>query len=764
MSRLLSRPTAHHWGAGIATVDDGILKRVDPHPDDPDPSAIHDNIVEGIYGKSRIRRPSVRKSYLEAGPMKASRNRGRDAYVEVDWDTALDLITGELTRVRKDYGNRAIYGGSYGWASAGRFHHAQSQLKRFLNAAGGYVSSEGNYSYNAALMLMPHIIGNFRNHVRDATRWKTVAEEGQLVVMFGGIPLRNTQVSGGGVVCHRTQQDLLDCSDRGVRFVNLSPLESDAIKTLKAEWLPPRPGTDTAVMMGLAYTLLSEGLHDLDFINRYTVGFDRVSAYLLGEVDGVVKDTEWAEQMSGIPGEKIKCLAREMASSRTLISTAVSLQRARFGEQPLWMTITLASMLGQIGLPGGGYGIGYGADSSIGTVNRPFRWPSFPQGTNPVEDFIPVACVADMLLNPGTSYPYNGNTRSYPDIRLVWWAGGNPFHHHQDLNKLHRAFQMPETIIVNEINWTATARHADIVLPVVSSMEREDFGAGTQDNAVIPMPKLIDPVGDAREEYEIYRDLEKRLGLGTDFSDGLNAREWLERLWDEMKLNGEKHHDAIPGFEAFMSGNVIHFDDPSPEAIYLENFRRAPDQSPLATPSGKIELWSKTIDSFEYADCPGQAVWLEPEEWQSGSRYPLDMISGQPATRLHSQFDAGALSVAKKVQGREPVLIHPEDAAARSISEGDIVRLFNDRGSCLAGASITNKILRGVVFLWTGAWFDPDFSSSDHRDNHGNPNVLTHDLRTSSLSQGPTAQARIDIEKYEGDLPPVKAFDPPISE
>ncbi len=126
------------------------------------------------------------------------------------------------------------------------------------------------------------------------------------------------------------------------------------------------------------------------------------------------------------------------------------------------MAVTLAAMLGQIGLPGGGYGIGYGADFAIGTVDRPMRWPSFPQLPNPQDDYIPVACVSDMLLNPGAEYNYNGETRTYPDIRMVWWAGGNPFHHHQDLNRLRRAFQKPETIIVNEINWTATARHATL--------------------------------------------------------------------------------------------------------------------------------------------------------------------------------------------------------------------------------------------------------------------------------------------------------------
>ncbi|MBX2885516.1 MAG: molybdopterin-dependent oxidoreductase [Granulosicoccus sp.] len=759
-------PTAHHWGAGMARVEEGELKQVGPHPLDPDPSSINDNVRDGIYGSSRVIRPAVRKGYLEHGPAPTSGERGRESFVEVSMDKALDLIADELKRVRQQYGNESIYAGSYGWASAGRFHHAQSQLKRFLNTIGGFVRSEGNYSYNAALVLMPHIVGNFREHVRDATRWSTVAEEGELVVMFGGIPMRNVQVSGGGVAKHRLRDDLLACADAGIEFINISPLKTDAIDALGASWLAPRPGSDTAVMMGIAHTLFTEGFHDSEFLSKYTVGFERVEQYLLGEHDGVVKNAEWAASLSDISAETIQHLARKMASKRTLICTAVSLQRAEYGEQPLWMTVTLAAMLGQIGLPGGGYGIGYGADASIGTINRPIHWPFLPQGTNPIEDYIPVACVTDMLLHPGQPYQYNGEKRQYPDIRMVWWAGGNPFHHHQDLNLLREAFQRPETIIVNEIHWTATARHADIVLPAASAMERMDFAAGTQDNAIVPMPQAIQPVGDAREEYEMYCALEERLDIGKRFSEGRTTREWLEHLWDELVQSAKKNGEHVPDFETFIAGDILQFDDPEPNAVFLSAFRTDPVANPLSTPSGKIELSSDVIKGFGYSDCPHHATWLPPTEWlgaEKVERFPLHLISGQPETRLHSQYDQGAFSMSKKVQGREPILIHPKDAAKREIQEGDVVRIFNDRGSSLAGAVVTDNVREHVVFLWTGAWYDPDFSTVDHQDNHGNPNVLTHDRRTSKLGQGPAAQsALVDIEKFQGALPEVRAFKPPI--
>lgn len=758
--------TANHWGAGVARIENNALSAVEPHSGDPNPSRINENIASSLKGTARVLKPSIREGYLKHGFNEQNRKRGEEKFVEVSWDKALDLITAEIKRVKKDHGNEAIYAGSYGWASAGRVHHAQSQLKRFLNVNGGSVRSIGNYSYNAALELMPHIVGDFRQHVKHITRWSTVAKEGELVVMFGGMPLRNTQVSGGGVGKHTIRDDLLSCVEAGVRFVNFSPLKTDAINALNAQWLAPRPGSDTAIMLGLAHTLYAEGLHDQAFLNKYTVGADKFLAYLTGETDGVVKDADWAQVQSGIDAETIRSLAREMKAKRTLVTCAVSLQRADFGEQPLWMTLTLACMLGHIGLPGGGYGIGYGADSAIGTSDRPFRWSVFPQLKNPVEEFLPVAMVADMLLHPNEEYPYNGQTRTFPDTKMVWWAGGNPFHHHQDLNRLRQAFQKPETIIVNEINWTATARHADIVLPIASSLERNDFGAGHQDNSLVPMPRAMMPRGEAREEYEIYCDLAKRLGTYEAFSEGRTSADWLDHMWEDLQEIAKPHGYDLPELETFQKGDIITFDDPAPEAVFLKEFRDDPEVNPLTTPSGKIELYCEVIAGFNYDDCKGHASWLPPREWLGSDKtktYPLHLVSGQPETRLHSQYDNGDFSLEKKIKGREPVLINPVDAKKYSIADGDIVSLKNDRGECLAGALVTDTIMQGVVFLWTGAWYDPDFSTSNHRDTHGNPNVLTHDLRTSKLGQGPSAQSvLVSIEKFVGELPEIKVFKAPL--
>lgn len=754
--------TASHWGVGLATIQNNRIVAVDGHARDPAVSEINQNIPGSIHGKARVLRPAIRKSWLEGTPKAVS--RGRDCFVEVSWDRALDLIAQEMTRVRKDHGNTSIFAGSYGWSSAGRFHHAQSQLKRFLNTQGGFVRSEGNYSYNAALGLMPHVVGPYRQHVAQATRWQVIAKHTDLVVMFGGMALRNTQVSDGGVGKHRMTENLQDCAKAGVQFVNISPLRSDSEDVLKAEWMPVQPGTDTALMMGLAHTLLVEGLVDAAFLDTYTVGFDAIKAYLFGEADGQPKDADWAGELTGLDPAAIRTLACRMAAGRTMINVGAGVQRTDYGEQPMWMAVTLASMLGQIGLPGGGYTVGYGVNANVGNIERPFRWGTLSQGRNPVEDFIPVAMISEMLLNPNGGYQYLGQERTFPDARMVWWAGGNPFHHHQDLNRLHAAFQTPETIIVNEMNWTATARHADIVLPIAAAQERAGFGAGKSDNALVPMPQLVTPPSDARAEYDIYADLAGRLGRADDFTEGKTSDAWLREIWDITRERGQKNGIALPEWDTFIAGDVVDLPDPSPNQVFLADFRADPVAEALPTPSGRIELFSETIAGFNLPDCRGHASWFASRDraQDTDGAFPFAMLSGQPKTRLHSQLDNGAYSLSHKISGREPVLIHPDDALACGISHGDVVELSNARGRCLAGARVTDEIMRGCIFLWTGAWFDPDFEAPQARDRHGNPNVLTHDLRTSSLTQSPAAHSTmVQMRRFEGVLPAIQAHDPP---
>jgi biotin/methionine sulfoxide reductase len=753
-----------HWGAFEAVSDGERLTEVRPWRGDPEPMPQIGNVASAQHHPARIAVPHVRKGWLDHGP--GAPGRGDEPFVPVPWDTALELLAGELRRVYRDHGPEAVYGGSYGWASAGRFHHAQSQVHRFLNYLGGYVRHVNSYSLGTSTVLLPHVIADVNVLLNQATAKSVLAEHSELVVAFGGLSPKNAAVSPGGVSRHNSRGWMSAARTRGCRFVSVSPIRDDTPAEAQAEWIAPRPGADAALMLALAQVLDADGLADTGFLDRYTVGYPRFARYLRGEADGVIKDPSWAEEISGVPAARIRELAHEMAAARTLVTVSWSLQRARHGEQPLWLGVVLAAMLGQIGLPGGGFGHGYGSTSLVGEPAPQVSVPRLSQGRNGVSTFIPVARIADMLLNPGAAYDYNGQRLTYPDIRLVYWCGGNPFHHHQDLARLRQAFARPDTVVVHDPFWTATARHADIVLPVTMTIERDDYGSGQNDRMFFPMPALTRPHGEACDDYAIFAELAERLGTGKDFTEGRTAMEWLRHLYEEWRDTLAKRGRAVPGFDEFWAGDGLELPVASEPQVAFADFRADPEGHPLATPSGKIEIFSETIDSFQYPDCPGHPVWREPDEWlgsPAARRFTLQLVANQPRSRLHSQLDVGAHSQSVKIAGREPVRLHPADAAARGLRDGDLVRIFNDRGACLAGLAVDDAVRPGVAQLSTGAWYDPDPANPGFC-RHGNPNVLTADRPSSTLSQGCTGQLTlVEIEPYRGTPPELSVTRPPAT-
>ncbi|WP_017590314.1 molybdopterin-dependent oxidoreductase [Nocardiopsis ganjiahuensis] len=778
------RPTSAHWGSYQVEVHDDRVVGVRANPDDPAAAPVMGNTPVAQHHRTRVARPAVRRRWLDHGPGPDPR-RGdpEDAYVEVEWSTVLDLLARELERVRTEHGNSAIYGGSYGWGSAGRVHHAQSQLHRFLNTVGGYTRSVNTYSHGALEVLFPHLIGTpaANRLFSRVPSWERIREHTELLVSFGGLRVSNTWTSSGGRAAQTAGPAMSAAADAGVEFVSVSPLRDDTADEVKSEWVSLRPGTDTAVLLGLMHVLFSEGLADTAFLDRYTVGADRLRAYVMGGRDehgnpgGTERSPEWAERVSGVPASDLRALARRMAEKRTLVNVGWSVQRARYGEQPLWAGFALACCLGQVGLPGAGFASGYGSMGNYGGGATPLGLPRMPQGNNAVRDFIPVAKVSDMLLHPGEPYDFNGERRSYPDIRLVYWAGGNPFHHHQDLSRLTRAFGRPDTVVVHETHWTATARHADIVIPATTVLERDDFAASHGDLALRAMPRVLPPHGRARDEYDTYADLAERLGVREEFTEGRTSREWMRVAYERWRALLARRDLEVPGFDEFWERGRIDMPARVEDETHLGEFREDPEANALRTPSGRIELYSETIASFGYEDCPGHPVWLAgpavtgrvgrhradgPSDGGPADR-PLVLVANQPNTRLHSQQDMGGYSTSRKVGGRDPLRMHPEDAARAGVVEGDVVRVSSPRGSCLAGLVVSDALRPGVVQLSTGAWYDP--SGSDVTCVHGNPNALTEDVGTSSLSQGCTGQlVRVKVEPYEDALPPVRAFDPPV--
>ncbi|WP_084544988.1 molybdopterin-dependent oxidoreductase [Derxia gummosa] len=762
--------TAAHWGIQEVIRDRAGNPALRPWRDDPDPPAFAMHALAASTGELRVRRPAIRRGWLEHGPGPARGGRGRDGHVEVDWNTALDLVAGELARVRAAHGNEAIFGGSYGWASAGRFHHAQSQLHRFLNLAGGFVRSTHSYSLGAARVLLPHVLADMDRLQAGHDDWDTLAAHTRLMLCFGGIPVRNAQIDPGGAGRHEARGAIARMAARGCRFINVSPTRDDfgdgREQPALAEWIPIRPNTDTAFMLALAHELIVLGRHDRAFLASHCSGFGRFADHVLGLDDGQPKTPEWAADITGVPAARIAALARELGRERSLINVAWSLQRAEHGEQPYWAALALAAVIGHIGLPGGGIAFAYGAVNAIGYRGPKFHGPTLAQGRNPVSAFIPVARIADMLFDPGAPFEYDGGRHRYPHVRYLHWAGGNPFHHHQDLNRLVRAWQLPDTIVAHEQFWTAAARHADIVLPATTTLERADIGFSSREGHMVAMRPVIAPVGEARDDHAILAGIARRLGFGEAFTEGLDTEGWLRRLYEECRPRAEAAGVRLPGYDAFVERGLIDFSRAAePPEPLLARFRADPINHPLPSDSGRIELHSPRLAGFGHTGFAGHPRWREPTEWLGAAlarQYPLHLISDQPANKLHGQLDHSAASRADRVRGREPVVLHPLDAAERGLADGELVRVFNDRGACVAAVRTSDGLARGVACMATGAWFDPAGPEFDGVCAHGNPNVLTQDAGCSPLSQGCSAQScLVQVERWTGPLPPVRAFDPP---
>ena len=410
--------TSTHWGNYHVDTENGRLISVNGSDNDENSSPIGQSLLSMMDENSRISQPMIREGFLNTERQSDGTKRGQERFVKVSWDTAFQLAAKALSEVKENYGNEAIFGGSYGWSSAGRFHHAQSQVHRFLNKFGGYVSSRDTYSVGAGFRILPYTLGiDGVFSLYQAVQVKEMVGHTELMVCFGGLSMKNTQVDGGGVGNHSALGDLQRLKESNIECVNVSPIRDDMADFLNAQWMANKPNTDTALMLGLAHTIYTEDLHDRSFLNKYTVGFEKFVPYLMGESDSQPKDAQWAATITGVSKVTILKLARTMAMKSTLIGASWSLQRAEHGEQPWWMALTLACMLGYIGKKGCGLNYGFGSVHSVGFSGRKafsFERASFPQGVNAIDKYIPVARIADMLLNPGDLFDYDGRKLRYP--------------------------------------------------------------------------------------------------------------------------------------------------------------------------------------------------------------------------------------------------------------------------------------------------------------------------------------------------------------
>ncbi|KAB2848257.1 MAG: molybdopterin-dependent oxidoreductase, partial [Hyphomicrobiaceae bacterium] len=342
-------PHCAHWGAFWLVTENGRIVDVEPFAGDPSPSPMIRAVKDWMDPRLRIAEPMAREGWLKQREKSDSSARGRERFVPLGWEEATRLVAGEIDRVRTTFGNDAIFAGSYGWTSAGRFHHAPTQIRRLMNLVGGYTGHVDTYSYGAGAVIARHVLGSADDYLGLGATLDTVIDDGEVLLVFGALSPRTGQIEAGGIARHLLEDVLRRIAARGVRIVHVSPRRDDVPRWLDAEWWPIVPGTDAALLIGLVGEVVSAGLEDKDFLERCCSGSDAFLASVRGEGGEARKDARWASRITDLDAERIASLARAVARQRTFISVSWGLQRAIHGEQPWWAAIALAAATGQIG-------------------------------------------------------------------------------------------------------------------------------------------------------------------------------------------------------------------------------------------------------------------------------------------------------------------------------------------------------------------------------------------------------------------------------
>jgi anaerobic dimethyl sulfoxide reductase subunit A len=624
-------------------------------------------------------------------PLKRVGKRGEGKYEPISWEEALEKVSSELLRVKNDFGNSAIFLMDYS-GSLSPLQGMGKAAKRFFSLFGGCTTTWGNTSLEAALSSSIDTFGTtFTGNTGDSFL------HSKLIILWGWNPL----ITRFGPT---TTYYLTQAKRAGAKIICIDPRLSPTGKALAQQWIPIKPGTDTAMLIAMAFVMVEADLWDRSFIETYSVGFERFREYISGEEDGIPKTPRWAEEITGVKAQKIEQLALDYATIKPgALVAGWAPGRTAYGEQYHRAASTLATMTGNIGVTGG--------CAAGGTGHIPL---GFLKETLPVPgDLTPTINIADIYnaLLEGKS----GGSPS--DIKLVYIVGCNLLNQFLNTNKGVKALQKPQFIVVHERFLTPTARYADIIFPVTTALELMDIGQPWIGGPYfIYMGKAIEPLYDVKSDFAIFSELSSRLNL-IGYNNQADE-EWLEAFF--------KATPNLPEYGTFKEKGYCEFHLSKPWVAFREQIE---DHLPFPTPSGKIEIYSQSISERNHPLMPPIPKYIEPWEGPRDplvNQYPLQLVSPHAKTRVNSQFDN--IPRLKKLAD-DSVWLSPEDAQSRSIRNGDKVRIYNDRGQMVRNVRVTDRIMPGVVSLDAGAWYHPD---RQRVDQGGCVNVLTKDDRSPS--------------------------------
>lgn len=727
-----------------------------------------DNTGEDVYGNHQVRAclrgRSIRRRINHPDrlnyPMKRTGKRGEGKFERISWEEALDTISNSLKNTVDKYGNEAVYINYTSGIVGGNITRSSpyaSLVARLMNCYGGFLSHYGTYSTAQIAAAMPYTYGsNEGNSTSDI-------ENTKLVVMFGNNPAE-TRMSGGGITWFLEQAR----ERSNARMIVIDPRYTDTAAGREDEWIPIRPGTDAALVAGLAWVLITEDLVDQPFLDNYCVGYDEKTlpadapanghykAYILGQgEDGTAKTPEWASRITGIPADRIIKLAREIGAAKpACICQGWGPQRQANGELTARAIAMLPILTGNVGIHGGNSG----ARESTYTITI----ERMPLPENPVKTQISVFTWTDAIDHgaemTATRDGVRGKDKLDVPIKFMWcYASNTLINQHGNIAHTHDVLQDDskcEMIVGIEHFMTASAKYCDILLPDLMPTEQEDLisheSAGNMGYVILGQP-ATSPKFERKPIYWTLSEIARRLGpdVYQTFTEGRTQHEWVKYLHAKTKARNPE----MPDYEEMKTTGIFKKKCPEEHYVAFRAFREDPASSPLKTPSGKIEIYSERLatiaDTWELendeivhplpAYAPGFDGWDDPIR----ITYPLQLTGFHYKARTHSSY--GNIDVLQQACPQE-IWINPIDAKARNIQQGDTVRVFNNNGQMLIPAKVTPRILPGVTAIGQGAWLKADMFG-DQVDHGGSINILTSH-RPSPLAKGnPSHSNLVQVEK-----------------
>jgi len=772
-----------------------------------------------VYSENRIKYPLKRIDFDPQGD-RHPETRGKSGYERISWDEAMDIVAGEMKRIRTTYGPAAITAMRSSHHNWGLLSYKMGPFSRFFEMLGYTFMFDNPDSWEGWHWGAIHTWGFYwrLGFTEQYDLLEDALKNTDLIVYWSTDPDTNQRAYLG----QETTIWRYWLRELGIKQIFIDPFCNYTAAILGDKWIAPRPGTDAAMAMAIAYVWIEENSYDKDYVATHTIDFDQFKRHIMGEDDGVPKTPKWAEEITGVPGRTMKALAREWASKRTMLACGAmdnpgGACRAAYATEWARLMVLLQAMQG-LGKPG----VNMWSTSVGAPLNSSFVFPAYASGgqdifslvakkpaVNKITQRIYRLLAPEAILNPPISWlgegfcgdsieqqfiPYTYPEPGSPEIKMIYRYGGSFISTMTDTNRWVKMYQSPkiEFVVNQDCWWHSETGFADIILPACTNLERSDiaewngaggYGGGNGDNPngtnhriIVYMKKCIEPLWESRPDYDIFSDLAEKLGFKEEYTEGNSEEDWIKKVfnayslpeyvsYEDFKNKGyfvvpfPEDYKPTPALRWFYEGRECDTPD-------IANRKRGTEKArELGTYSGKIEFVSRSLtehfpDDEERPPMPRYIPSWEGHTSELAKKYPLQLISPHPRFSFHTHHDTH-IPWLSEIPGHRilkggyywwPMRIHPSDAEARGIKDGDIVKMYNDRGATLGIAQVTERVRPGVVHSYqASAKYDPlEKGKPGSVDRAGCVNLLTPSRMLSRNAPGMAPNScLIEISKWE---------------